>query len=109
MTTQFYDGFQAVTARADGPQSAGIGEISVRLRHLITILDECLIGPADSPDDLSALAWIVQSLDDIAATITGLAHNEQVTDASHLPPVSVDRYRSRSHFLTLPRHGPPHA
>jgi hypothetical protein len=43
-----------------------------------------------NPPKMSA-PWlgIAQSLDDIEATITGLAHNEQVTDAGHLPPGPV--------------------
>lgn len=91
MTTHFYDGRSAVTADADGPYSPAIREISVRIRHLMALLDECLIGPAETPDDLSALAWVVQSLEDIEATITGLTHTEyqQLTDGGHLPPVPV--------------------
>ena len=83
MTTLLYDGLPAVTADADNPQPSGIGEISVRIRHLIGILDECSVGPAESSDDLNALAWIMQSLEDIEATITGLANNEHVA-ALHL-------------------------
>lgn len=86
MTTHSYDGLPADT---DSPQSPSIGEISVRIRHLLAILDECLIGPAEFPDDLNALAWIVQSLEDIEATITALANGHQLAGASHLPPVPV--------------------
>ena len=75
MTTHLDDGLPAVTASEDHLQSPTISEISVRISHLIAILDECLIGPAESYDDLSALAWIVQSLEDIEATIIGLARN----------------------------------
>lgn len=89
LTTHLYDGLPAVTAGADSRQSAGIHDISVRIRHLIALLDECLIEPIESPDDLSALAWIVQSLEDIEATITGLVHSEQVADGGHLPPMPV--------------------
>ncbi|WP_171027503.1 hypothetical protein [Pseudarthrobacter sp. NamE2] len=43
---------------------------------MIAILYDGLIGPAESPEDLSALAWIVQCLEDIEATVTGIAHNK---------------------------------
>lgn len=99
LTTHLYDGLPAVTAGEDSPQSPGIPEISVRIRHLIAILDECLIGPAESSDDLSALAWIVQSLEDIEATITGLAHNQQVTNGDHLPPVPVYQLTDQGSIL----------
>lgn len=54
----------------------------------MVLMDECLIGTAGSPDDLRALAWIAQSLEDIEATITGLARSEEVTDGGTLPRVS---------------------
>lgn len=99
MTTHLYDGLPAGTAGADRPQSPGIREISVRIRHLIAILDRCLIGPAESPDDLSALAWIVQSLEDIEATITGLENSEQATDGVHLPSMPVDHLTDQRSLL----------
>lgn len=88
MSTHYFDGLPAV---ADGSHSPAVRDISVRIRHLLAVLDECLIGPAESADDQNALAWIVQSLEDIEATITGLTHNEneQLTDRSQLPPVPV--------------------
>lgn len=99
MTKHFYDGLPAVTACVNSTQTPGIREISVRIRHLVAILDECLIGPAESPEDLSALAWIAQSLEDIEATITGLAHNEQATDTAHLPAVPVYQLTEQGSIL----------
>lgn len=89
MTTHLSNKLPTVIAGPDNPQSPGIREISARIRHLIATLDECRVRPAESPDDLSAVAWIVQSLEDIEATIIGLAHNQQETDGGHLSPVPV--------------------
>lgn len=89
LTTRLHGGLPALTAGSDGVQSPGVRGIPVKIRQMMAILDECLIGPADSPDDRSALAWIMQSLEDIEATLTGLAHSQQMTDSSHLPAVPV--------------------
>ncbi|PTT60163.1 hypothetical protein [Arthrobacter sp. HMWF013] len=82
MTTDYYDGLPAVTAGDGSPYSPSLREISVRIRDLMVLLDECLIGSAQTSEDLSALAWISQSLEDIEATVTGLTHGEyqQLTD-----------------------------
>lgn len=102
MTTHFYDWLPVDTADAGSPQAPGIPEISVKTRHLIALLDECSIGPTESADDLGALAWIVQSLEDIEATITGLRHSEYqlVADGQRLPPVPVYQLADQGSVLS---------
>lgn len=58
-------------------------EISVRLRRLVALLDEYPIQRAYSSEDFSAIAWIWQSLEDVEATILGLAQSNlpQLHDA----------------------------
>ncbi|KQQ96085.1 hypothetical protein ASF72_19315 [Arthrobacter sp. Leaf141] len=74
MTTHYSDGLPAVTA--DAGDLPTIREIFVTTRRMAATLDGFLIGPAQHPDNISALAWILQSLEDIEATITGLVQSE---------------------------------
>lgn len=67
------DVLEAVTSDAGNHHSPIIDEISVRSRHLVALLEECSLGPCQTLEDLSALAWILQCLDDIEATITRLS------------------------------------
>lgn len=101
MTTHYYDGLPAITADAEDLDSPTIREIFVKTRRLAAILDGCLIGPTQTPEDLSALAWILQSLEDIEATIAGLVQSaDQPSPAEgNLPPASVYRKAIKAPFL----------
>lgn len=75
--------------------SAGIesspadGAMPAALRRLAGLLDACPIELAQYPEDLRAIAWIRQSLEDLEATIPGLAR-------SNLPQFPDDRqHRAR--------------
>jgi hypothetical protein len=48
-------------------------ELSVNLSYLVAILKASPTDPAQSSDDLAALAWIQQTLEDVEATIIGLS------------------------------------
>ena len=48
-------------------------ELSVNLSYLAAILKASPTDPAQSSDDLAALAWIQRTLEDVEATIIGLS------------------------------------
>ncbi|MGO4470737.1 hypothetical protein AB4Y95_02220 [Arthrobacter sp. M-10] len=48
-------------------------ELSVNLSYLAAILKASPTDPAQSSDDLAALAWIQRTLEDVKATIIGLS------------------------------------
>lgn len=48
-------------------------ELSGRISRRAALLEASSIDPAQSSEDLAALAWILASLEDVEATIIGLA------------------------------------
>jgi hypothetical protein len=64
------------------------------LRRLAGLLDRCPTELAHSPEDLNALAWMWQSLEDLEATIIGLAQ-------SNLPHFEDDRQYQTSPASSL--------
>lgn len=75
----------------DDPDSQGplaTSEMSVKLKRLAAILEDRRVEPAQNFDDHSALAWISQSLEDIEATVIGLAQSSspQSSDVRRQPP-----------------------
>jgi hypothetical protein len=64
-------------------------QLSVRISRRAALLEASSSGPAQSSDDLVALAWIQQSLGDVEATIIGLSE--------------VNRLRSRASAVSKVR------
>ncbi|MET4095799.1 hypothetical protein [Arthrobacter sp. UYCu712] len=62
-------------------------EVSVKISRLTALLGASSNHPAQSFEDLAALAWIRQSLEDIEATITGLSEADRCRSAAFQNPV----------------------
>lgn len=61
-------------------------QLSVKISRRVALLEASSRDPAQSSDDLAALAWIRQSLEDIEATIIGLSEvNRRLSAAFHGP------------------------
>ena len=65
-----------VNCQADGGMAAA-------LRRLAGLVDGCPLELAQSPEDLKAITWMWQSLEDLEATIIGLSQGT-------LPPFQDD-------------------
>ena len=64
-------------------------QLSVKISRRAALLEASSEDPAQSSDDLAALAWIQQSLEDVEATITGLSEADRRRSAAFQnPPLS---------------------
>jgi hypothetical protein len=63
-------------------------ELFGRISRRAALLEGAFVGPAHSSDDLAALAWIQQSLEDVEATIIGLLEANRRSAAIHGPAPS---------------------
>ena len=52
---------------------SGMLQLAVRISRRVALLEASSGDPAQSSEDLAALAWIQQSLEDVEATIIGLS------------------------------------
>jgi hypothetical protein len=84
MSTQHYDELSAAPAEVEHLCLPTLTEVFAKTKRLVTLLDGCVVERAETADDLGAVAWIWQSLEDIEATIIGLvqANTERPLSAS---------------------------
>jgi hypothetical protein len=61
-------------------------ELSVRISRGAALLEASSNGPAPCSEDLAALAWIQQSLEDVEATIIGLSEAKRRRSAAFQGP-----------------------
>jgi hypothetical protein len=61
-------------------------QLSVKISRRAALLEASSEDPAQSSDDLAALAWIQQSLEDVEATITGLSEADRRRSAAFQNP-----------------------
>lgn len=66
-------------------------ELSGRISRRVALLEASLIDPAQSSDDLAALAWIQRSLEDVEATIIGLSEADRRRSAAFQNPALLLR------------------
>lgn len=74
------DPVHPIDAEMDSPPESGI---PATIRPLARLMDGCPLELAQSPEDLKAVAWMRQSLEDLEATIIGLSHSDLPHDLDH--------------------------
>lgn len=75
LSTAARPAFIASDTSAGTESSPADGEMPATLRRLAGLLERCPTALAQSPEDLNAIAWMWQSLEDLEATIIGLAQS----------------------------------